>query len=879
MKSFMKTIFTIALLASVPCYGFDDVKLDEKSSLFIVIDKSLPIVAAKYLGWAENWTWAGTKIKPDKLIAKDKSIAASHTGKIPNLDIDFTSTTRISNNQLVWKYDWSKKNDHPDAIGFGIEFNLQLDSPAFESPAQEAELLPGNQGWRWQPPGGQSIEVKFSPALAHLYFERQQKNKIRAMFFKAVNKGVEQTIMTVTVTGNKAKVSGPVALNYGEEDTRLWHKDILSDVDSPIDLSFLNAKDVPAGRHGFVKAKADQLVFEDGTPIKFWGANIMAYALFGTPDNEIKTHAKRMAQLGFNLMRIHHHDSSWVNPNIFKNQSDNTQELSETAFKKLDWWIKCLKDEGIYVWLDLHVGRAFTENDGIENFDELAKIRPAKNKKGKNKETGIERAEVKGFNYYNESIQKQMQRFNEAYLTHVNPFTKLAYKDDSAVIALLVTNENELTQHFGNALLSKKKIPIHNAIFMDDVKRFSEMSGLSYKKAWHTWEVGEPKIYLSDAEHRFNQKMLSHLRGLGAKSMLATTNSWGKMGLFGLPSLSDGDIIDAHSYGHAEEFNHNPRYNPGFLAWIGAAQVTGKPLSVTEWNIAPFPAADRFIAPIYIAGLANFQGWDAIMLYGYSQANLGKFAKGSNFSSFNDPAIMGLMPAAALLYRQNHVSPAKQNYELKLSKDDFFYKRQDPTTSKTIRTLLETSRFSVGLPDAKELPWLKGNKPDSGKVSIIADANKDFIPGTQNYIQSDTGELKRDWEKGIQTVNTPKSQVASGWIGGETISLQAVTFKIKTKKAVVAVQSLDGKDLKTAKQIFITVMARSMPAEKDNKLPFLTEPVMGGIDISAPAGLKLFPVNRLGEKGKFIPMDYAKGQYHIELDSKNETHWFILSGI
>ncbi len=68
------------------------------------------------------------------------------------------------------------------------------------------------------------------------------------------------------------------------------------------------------------------------------------------------------------------------------------------------------------------------------------------------------------------------------------------------------------------------------------------------------------------------------------------------MGIFGLPALTDGSIIDAHTYGRAEEFNYNPRYTPGFLTWIAGSQVTGFPLSVTEWNIEPFPALDRFTA-------------------------------------------------------------------------------------------------------------------------------------------------------------------------------------------------------------------------------------------------------------------------------------------
>lgn len=864
--SYFKKIFFIYLCCSTQCYALDKVSLDKHSSLFIATDKTVPIITVQYLGFEANYKWAGINIKPDTSVMKDalspSSTSLSYSGDIPLLDIDFNSTTSIDKSQITWEYNWNKKADHPNAVGFAIEFNLGLNSPSFNSPAQDPELLSDNQGWRWQTPDGQSIEVKFSPALAKLYFEGRQKNKIRAFFFSPISKGSQITTMTVNVSDNVA-LAKSATIDYGGNDTQNWHRDILPEKISPVDLSFLNKDNLPAGKHGFVKANAERLVFEDGTPVKFWGANVAAYALFATSDIDIKAHAKRIAQLGFNLIRIHHHDSKWVQPNIFNHPKDNTLELSTEAFKKLDWWIKCLKDQGVYVWLDLQVERSFTKNDGVDNFEELAK--------------GKESTQIKGFNYYNESIQNRMQQFNEAYLNHVNPLTKLAYKDDPAVIALLLTNENDLTTHFGNALLWDKGVPKHSALFWRDYTQFSEASGLSKDKVWHTWEMGESKIYLSDVEHRFNQKMISHLRNLGAKSLIATTNSWGGMGLFGLPSLTDGNLIDAHTYGRAEEFNRNPRYNAGFLTWIGAAQVTGKPLSVTEWNIEPFPAPDRFTVPIYTASIANLQGWDAMMLYGYSQNKLEGKMKGNNYSSFNDPAIMGLMPAAALLYRQNHVASAKHNYEIKLSQNDFFYKKQDPTTSKSIRTLLETSRFSVTLPEIKELSWLEGkvNKQTSAcKVaSIIKDANKDFIPEGQNFVQSDTGELWRDWEKGIHTINTPKSQIASGWIGEETINLQDVTFKISTKKAIVAVQSMEKKPIKQSKSIFITVMARSSP-EKES---FLSEPVTGDIIVSAPAGLTLFPINNLGNKGKPVNADYNNGKYHIKLDDKNEAHWFILS--
>ncbi|MEI8355888.1 MAG: hypothetical protein WCG31_07355 [Deltaproteobacteria bacterium] len=134
-----------------------------------------------------------------------------------------------------------------------------------------------------------------------------------------------------------------------------------------------------------------ELVFADGTPARFWGANLQAATLFRTSDDNIKKHSRRIAQLGFNLVRIHRHDSKWVKPNIFKNPDDNTIELSPQAQRKLDLWIKSLKEQGVCLWLDLHVVRTFTKNDQIDNFSDLAK--------------GGKSGEVKGFNYLNASIQ------------------------------------------------------------------------------------------------------------------------------------------------------------------------------------------------------------------------------------------------------------------------------------------------------------------------------------------------------------------------------------------------------------------------------------------------------------------------------------------
>ena len=147
-----------------------------------------------------------------------------------------------------------------------------------------------------------------------------------------------------------------------------WHS-------APVDLSFLNSPEKPAGKHGFLSVVKDKLVFEDGTPGRFWGTNLTAHALFGMNSREdVRLQARRLSQLGFNLVRFHHHDSFWVNPNIFgEGNTRDTKILSQAMLERLDWWIKCLKDEGIYVWLDLEVQRQLKPGDGIDDFDEISR--------------------------------------------------------------------------------------------------------------------------------------------------------------------------------------------------------------------------------------------------------------------------------------------------------------------------------------------------------------------------------------------------------------------------------------------------------------------------------------------------------------------------
>ena len=834
----------------------------------LIRHKGDEVVRAQHVTWAEKTKqspggqWVMSKFKADV-----RNGQGMLNGAITGLDLKADGTIRrLADNELRLDYDFNVGKAHDDIYGPTLDWKFNFSSLSFEGKVSPPIILDDKTGWMWPVGPNQAITVRFDHPLDDIIFEANQKNNIRTFFYAhQVAPGERRVSYTVRLPDGGRVAPSPDE-RYGSSNTKGWFRDTLSWDNSPIDLSFLNARDRPAGRHGILRASGDHFVFKDGTPVRFWGANLAAFALFSTPRQNIRRQAHRMAELGFNLMRIVHMDAKWANPNIFAdNGRHDTRHLSPQSLDSLDWWIKCLEDEGIYVWLDLIYQRVLTPADGVTvGFDEISR----------------NHGFTSGFNYFNPDVRNLMQEFQHHLLQHVNPYTRLAYKDDPAVVGVLITNENDLTFHCGNMMLPDKHNPVHNALFMKDVQAFAQQTGLPENRIWRTWEPGPSKPFLNAMEHRFNRFMIDDLRNLGVRAPLATTNYWSGCSLFSLPALTEGDVIDAHSYGKSEELSKNLRYEPTFLVDLVAAHVQGKPLSITEWNV-PFPNADRFTTPLYFASIASLQGWDMPMLYNYSQMPLkapGKpewESRVDQWSTYNDPALCGVMPAAAVAFRRGHISPARTNYCLMLTRDQLFDQELNSKTAITLRTLAEQSRLTIGLPAVKELPWLKPTETPSG-VTVITDPHHDYIPSGQSFVRSDTAELLHNWKYGIQTINTPKTQAVSGWIGGKTFRLGDVTFQFDTRKAVVALTSLDDKPLSSSRYIMVTAMARVIPATQGH-LPYMSEPVVGTIILrTKTSGLQLAALGASGKVQERLTLQNGPEGLTIHLPTRGGTHWYVL---
>jgi len=190
--------------------------------------------------------------------------------------------------------------------------------------------------------------------------------------------------------------------------------------DAPAD-AFADARfslDPPAGKNGPITARDGHLAFADGGRARFWGTNITSDACFPPKDIAPRV-ADRLAKYGFNLVRFHGLDGA-----IFDRKFKDTRHFDADRLDRLDFFIAQLEQRGIYVNLNTHVFRKFTEADGVAQPDWLS------------------------YSKYCVIFDPRMIELQKEYIRnlfgHRNPYTNKSYASDPAVIIVEMTNENSL---------------------------------------------------------------------------------------------------------------------------------------------------------------------------------------------------------------------------------------------------------------------------------------------------------------------------------------------------------------------------------------------------------------------------------------------------
>ena len=177
-----------------------------------------------------------------------------------------------------------------------------------------------------------------------------------------------------------------------------------------------------AGDSGFIRSEGNCFVDGAGEKRRFLGTNICFTGCFPTHEDADKV-AAELARYGINLVRLH-----YVHHRLPKGREypQKNSFLEPEQLERFDYLFSKLKEKGIYIYFQLNISRKFSEMNGIVNAKQLPYF-------------------YHGIDNIDQLFIQLQKKFIGEILSHVNPYTGLAYKNEPAIGMLEPANENTIT--------------------------------------------------------------------------------------------------------------------------------------------------------------------------------------------------------------------------------------------------------------------------------------------------------------------------------------------------------------------------------------------------------------------------------------------------
>jgi phospholipase/lecithinase/hemolysin/sugar lactone lactonase YvrE len=409
------------------------------------------------------------------------------------------------------------------------------------------------------------------------------------------------------------------------------------------DFSTQGHLDAPAGKHGALRVTDGHFEFANrpGQRARFWGVNIVQMANFLNTHAQADALAARLARSGYNTARLHLFDEYLVSSSLAA--SGNSWDLDATRLEKLDYLFHALKQQGIYINIDLYGSRGFSLAE-CESF-------------GADITQSIAKNNCKGLFAISDAALESWKKFATNLLTHTNPYTGLTWAADPALIGICPVNENPAHRDSVSSAIPE---PV-SSLFK--TKYTAQTGKTTYKGPdWNRW-VFENAIASNDA-------MAAHIRSLGSKALITTANNTVAAALTHIRSRYD--YVDGHLYwdhptfpGSSWSFPMNfsqnsatatSAYSPAHMMPI---RVFGKPFTSTEFHFCR-PNRYRSEGALLIPAYASLQDWDAMYNFDYAKDIAGATtgAADNYFALGNDPVGLVGDRVSALLFLRGDIAPA-----------------------------------------------------------------------------------------------------------------------------------------------------------------------------------------------------------------------------
>ena len=549
---------------------------------------------------------------------------------------------------------------------------------------------------------------------------------------------------------------------------------------SPLDFSGMPWMDAPAGKHGRLVVRNGHFEFErlPGVPQRFYGVNVVFGANYMSGE-EAEELAERLARMGYNTIRIHHHERELCD------RKDGTTILPE-KMAMLDNLLNACIRRGIYLTTDLYVSRAVGVNWRDMGIDRDGKLQALQ--------------EYKELVLFNEQAFQNYLAFSRQLLGHVNPKTGRRWADEPALALLALVNEGNPGNN-GYAFLAS--LPEVRAAYKGKIPK---------SQYENTPENAAFSAYLADVEIAFAKKMRRFLREeIGTRALITDLSCWTNPVQMQLPR-QEYDYVDDHFYVDHPQFlkrswslpSKCPNVNPVRNVRRRGMQTNfhhrdlGKPFTLTEFNYSG-PGQFRGVGGMMLGAQAALQDYDGAWRFAWSHDHDGALQSKAMtyFDVAKDPLQRATERAVMTLFMRRDMKTLGHEYVIALPEE----KLRDASVSRPHASLGDAWfgwYARLGTLVADRVPIGRAGDVYPAVYDHKADYYRSLVAGRepgdgQVFFRDDGGVF------GVTTESTVGFFVEEG-----RVTSGPLAATVTGNPAAVWVSTLDGKAIAESKRLLLT---------------------------------------------------------------------------
>ena len=654
-----------------------------------------------------------------------------------------------------------------------------------------------------------------------------------------------------------------------------WYEVAVNHKICPVDISS-SVLDAPAGKYGFMYAENGHFYFKKrpGIPVYLSGVTLVHNSKF--PEKDVaEDFASRIAGMGCNIVRLHHLDYFLPGFGIFDRkdmESGKTGRIDAELIDRMDYLIFCLKQKGIYIHLDGITARRLLPGDGIKDGEKLS--------------FGFKGS---AYLYEDQALMKVQKDYISTLWNHVNPYTKLAYKDDPAIVSSSILNEND--------------IYLHGSLNHHFPGHFSEL----YKKMYKDWcdspegisfadeaKFRREDIFRKEIISKYFSQMMDLFKELNPVRPVCGTTWIHPQRLQLLAAYGKTDFTADHPYRdgliNQDELNIG---KAGFkhFAPLSLAKRFDQPLMHEEWNSI---GSDRAGTMGLSMAMMTVLGHDMNMLFALHH----HFEKGlisPDVISLNigyDPARSFILPAMNLAFIRRDFKENPQVYYYLLDDEILFGKGPQSLFEKKFEEIYPSyagaSFFGRCAFVFSEAAIKKVQAENPSAIIVRPGAEPSFDYSTYP-LKSGSGEIELYWRDAYVLGKSSKTKFAFGnW--GEKAALElgdAISIRSGNGKYIdFTLSSLDGSELKKSTHMMLVFSGRieleNLYYDQNGKNPVapstkvLAEPLRGSLCLPTSfKNVKAFWKESSGAKGGELKTEKTSSGWLIYLNAKSSVFELI----